>query len=456
MPIDRQSATHVCNAIKRQIQEEYPELNLNFILHEEGKRKKAIAAAAPYFQDHPAGNKILRYITKSQDRNIRGNRTCFIGLAEHYSSGFLNFFRSYEVLAPCFVNYDRFNSVENLRNHVYYMVWLALELHRDIKEGKDVTLPNGPDGIIIANLKPLELYHRNLTADIFSATLQALIGQKTAIHDLALHRMNDTLLPQKGYIAETFPFPISLETLDFLFSESMKNKKRESPLPQAVKMTREIGMTYKPQSLQQWRSFALPAQEMAWSGHDPETILGAALYSSENTYVRAIADMVSEHTGIKPQMITTTNSYNPFTKQEANRHLHEKTCQQTFNNLIYRIRGPQDYKIFVEEAARQNKDLSECRPTGWCAHALLCVALAIEKSSTENSELIQKEAEDIFKEMSARTSWTDILHFSRTVFMRNREGLPTNPVSLINIAARNPEYKYIRTALEKTTPKKSA
>ena len=90
-------------------------------------------------------------------------------------------------------------------------------------------------------------------------------------------------------------------------------------------MTTEISQTYDSTIIEQWKSFSLPAQQMAWTGHEPKTIIGAALYTCENTYTQSTADMVAEKMEIKPEPITSFQDFNPFTKNEINAHTHTLT-----------------------------------------------------------------------------------------------------------------------------------
>ena len=46
MTVDPKSANHICNVIRRRLHEEYPDLAVVFILHEENKRRQAIPKAA--------------------------------------------------------------------------------------------------------------------------------------------------------------------------------------------------------------------------------------------------------------------------------------------------------------------------------------------------------------------------------------------------------------------------
>ncbi|MBK9586978.1 MAG: hypothetical protein KA099_04930 [Alphaproteobacteria bacterium] len=483
MPVDLKTATHICKVIARQIETGYPELTLTFIVHEEDKRKKALVQEKETIGEHPAGPLILDYILNSKDKEITGNRTCFVGLVEHSSPGILGFFRSTRTLGIFFVNADRFNTQEDLKNHALHLVWHALALYEDFHAAqaeilkKAGTLPslsktppkpnnaavetqkteNSPlsrleitEGIIITKLDTQEYYHRNLLADIFSATFQALHGTENAIKSLAVQRMQDTLAPQIGFISEKYPFPISLETLQLLLTESLSGSgKKEKTLPLAVRITKEIGMTFKISAIKQWRAFCNPAQEMAWCGFDRETILGAAIYTNENTYVRSIADMVAEHMAIKPKIFSSLNDYNPFADQEMNKRVHEKIALESARKSMDKVRTPEDYKIFLSEAMAQNAKLMSGNPVGWAAHAL--IALSDELMLADPKTLNQQKPRllTIFEQNASRVSWDNIRSFARYLFRQRREGRIITPDIIATVPDKTEDIALIKETFRK-------
>lgn len=485
MPVDLKTATHICKVIARQIEKGYPELSLHFIMHEEDKRKKALLQEKETIAEHPAGATIIDYILNSKDREITGNRTCFVGLAEHNNPGFLGFFRSFQTLGVFFVNADRFKTQEDLRNHALHLVWHALALYEDYHAAqaeilkKAGTLPSlsktipksededpfpeknlkeqGPlsrleasEGVIISKLETQEFYHRNLLADIFSAAFQALHGSENAIKPLAVQRMHDTLTPQVGFISEKYPFPISLETLQLLLTESLSGSgKKEKTLPLAVRITKEIGMTYKISAIKQWRAFCNPAQEMAWSGFDPETILGAAIYTNENTYVRSIADMVAEHMAIKPKIFSSLNDYNPFADQEMNKRVHEKICLESAKKCLEKARTPDDYKIFLSEAMAQNAKLMTGNPAGWAAHALMALADELMLSDPKTLNQQKQRLLSIFEQNVSKVSWDNLRSFARYLFRQRREGKIITPDVIIAIPDKTEDIALIKGTFTK-------
>lgn len=484
MTVDRKTALHICKVIARQIESGYPDLNLTFIVHEEHKRQKALVRETENIQEHPAGQILLDYILASKDKEITGNRSRFVGLAQHSNPGILGFFRSTATLGLFFVNCDRFNSQEDLKNHTLHMVWHALALYEDFtaaykmqhqsagtllpparagakKEPDAPARPDKPepppdtrfeisDGVILARLETQDLYHRNLLADIFSASFQTVHGTENAIRSLAKQRMNDTLTQQVGFISEKYPFPISMETLELLFSESMRSSgRKEKGVALAARITHEIGMTYKINAIKQWRAFCNPAQEMAWCGFDPETILGAAIYTNENTYVRSIADMVAEHLEIKPKIFSSLHDYNPFADQEQNKRLHEKMAMESFRTAIEKIRTPEDHKMFLNEAAIQCLKLRAGNPVGWSAHALLAISDEVILLDAKTLGQQRTRLQNLYEQQLQRVSWENLRTFARFIFRQRRDGQEISAAMIRSIPGKTDDIVIIKETFSK-------
>jgi hypothetical protein len=242
-----------------------------------------------------------------------------------------------------------------------------------------------------------------------------------------------------------------METLEFLFTDAIKTlNRRQKDLPLAMEVTRDIGQTYDETLFRQWHEFSQSAQEMAWCGLDPGTILGAAIYTGENTYVRSIADMVAEFVEIKPAAVSTLEHYNPFTEQEVNARVHHRKCLEDFRSLFMPIRPLQAVEILKVAAGRQNVKLSTGNPTGWCAYAVMAAVSAIEANPEENSEPLKKRAMEAFEIALYEMPWTSLCDYGRHVLhYRRRDGKPLTLDSMIRLARKREMYSFVQFALEK-------
>ena len=435
----------------------YPRLHIQYILHGENKREKVFGIESRQFINHPAGKYILEYPDKEALNNIlKKNRSKFICIARQNNSGFLCFFKQKAYMALCFINYDRFENIETLRNHAFHIAWHAIALHNDYEaknsgHKKNAAPPKFRDenNILIPDLTPQEYYHRNLQGDIFSACIQTIIGRKDALKTLTKQRITGTLNAIKGFNAERFPFPLCIDTLEDVLKNNIdKYKKSKHPILSAVEITKDIGMAYEPASIEKWRSFSIPSQQMAWAGYDTQTILGTALYTGENTYAQSIADMIAERMSIVPQMIATLQDHNPFTNQEANARMHRKLCMDLLHNLLAWLTIPEDYITIIEVIEKQNLALQEGKIMGWCVPALIPIEELIrecpDKSMMPN---LINQAMKMFEKEIDEIPWETMAHFNNIIFKHRRENDSITMKELLEITAEDEELSYVHYGL---------
>ncbi len=435
MTIDYKTAKHICSVIRRQVQSSFPELYMEFVLHENEKRGEAFLKEKHLINELPAGNHMIEYIKSNESRNIsEKNTSCFVAMARHKKPIFLGFFKSYDYLALSFINYSHFDNEIELKNHVFHIAWHAINLY------KNHVNSDSKVNILTPEASKNQLYHNNLTADIFSTLVQLMQGRKDALDTMAKQRIYGTISPKIGFKAEEYSFPICLDTLEFMFDNNIDQyKNHKKPVIDAFNIAKNVSDAFDETAIKQWNSFSVPAQEMAWLGYSPNIILGAALYTSENTYIQSIADMIADKMGVKPETITSLQDYNPFANNKTNEHAHKKQCDDLIKSLLSKVKETGDYKILIEIARKQNQSLLEKSPMGWCANALIAVANIIEKDP-DNKDILK----DIFDKEVSAVAWDTLAHFFEIKFQHMRSGKNTD---IIQIAQSNDEFISIYQAL---------
>mgnify|MGYP003635053262 FL=1 len=456
MSVDYKSAKHLCNVIRRQVDSCFSDLHMHFTIHNENERAKAFSADAREIGNHPAGKYVLRYPNVDNTQKImEKNRTRFVSIARYNSPGFLGFFQSNAYMALCFVNYTRFETLDDLRNHLLHISWHAIALYKEYEEyrkSKNGKIPKtfiDDHNILIPNLTDRQLHHRNLIGDIFSASVQTLQGRDEAFKALSKQRIIATLSANVSFRAEEFPFPMCIDTLEYLFNDNIvQYKKSKRTLLTAVQIAEDIGDTYEAPSIEQWRSFSFPAQQMAWAGFDKETILGAALYTGESTYAQSIADMISENIGIKPKIITNIQDYNPFTNQEANTRLHKKLCKELLNNLQRRMARREDFKLILEIIDKQNQAFQDGKLMGWCVPALVPVADMIKKCSNDDIfENVLQDAITLFEREVENIEWDTLSYLSKKLFYIKRDYGDLPWKTILQVTSGDDEFSSIHSGL---------
>ncbi len=441
MPINHNIAKHICNVVRRQVQSAYPDLYLEFILHEEGKRSDAFEKEEKRISELPAGSYMIDYVQNADICKIlKKNNSCFVAISSHTTHGFMGFFKNNNYIALCFINYDQFDSEDHLRNQVFHIAWHAIDTYQSniIK-----------DNILKSTATKKQIYHNNLMADIFSASVQLLQGRKDAMLSLARQRINETLTPKTGVFTEKFPYPVCLDTLGFMFDNNIDQyKNSKNPVINALNIADKIGKTFGDATIKQWNSFCFPAQEMAWSGYSPNIILGAALYTSESPYVQSIADLIADRADIKPETVTYLQDYNPFADNQTNENLHKKQCEELICSLLGKVKENGDYKILIEIAKKQNNYLLEKSPMGWCAAALIAAANVIKENTEDKiTSDILSQARKAFDDEAASLPWGTLANFSRIKFQYMRSNAAPNISDIALIASSRDEYLSIYRAI---------
>ncbi len=444
MPIDYKITTHICNVIRRSVQNDFPDLYIKFIPHKQNERSEIFPKEITKIKNNPTSTHIVKYIKNNDNYNILNkNISCFCATSRSRDKGIFSFLRKYNYFSLCFINYDHFCDEKQLKNHLLNISWHAINSYKKLKRSNTRN-----DKIITSynDKNDIELYRNNLNADIFSATLQYLQGNKDSIKLLANQRITETLTPKIGAFAENFPFPICLDTLDFLFEsyvDQYKNSKNH--ISSALKIAQEISDKIEDQSIKQWHNFAISAQEMAWADNSPETILSAAIYASENTYIQSISYMIMDKMNIKVDYINPLQDYNPFANNIENQRLHKRQCHQLIDKLIPKIKNKDDYKIFIEIAKKQNYSLINDHPIGWCASSLIYVANIISMSDINDNLITKIKVE--FKNHLKLIKWENLIKFSKIKINHQRNGNISNIQDIIEMIKDDNELKYIYQAL---------
>ncbi|MGH1456930.1 MAG: hypothetical protein ACRBDI_09130 [Alphaproteobacteria bacterium] len=443
MTIDYNSAKHACNVLKRQIQNAYPELQIHFLLHEEGKRYQKYLKEKTQILGHPAGHNLCNHLDQpDQKALLLANRSRYACIAQKRKPGFLGFSKQNSFIGLCLLNTDRSETIEQITHNIRHLAWHAIDAYL-----------NNKDNITIKNPQNIDTKRQNLHADIFASSLQILEGNAQAINNLLKDRIQKTITKEKGFYAEEFPFPICVDTLEFSIKNNIQQyKKEKNTINAAIKITNDVGKTFDDTSLEKWYSFSLPAQEMAWLNYSPEKILGAALYTSENTYTQSNADMVAEKLEIRPQTTASIPDYNPFANQEVNIRLHKKLCAEKYEKIAAKIKSCTDYNLLLHMAKKENEALFEKSSIGWCANGFVKAAeiLQHETDETKYHEAMESARKEFEKEIN-ELAWDTLENFSREIFYRKRIDNNITLENLCSIAQKDEEYGSIHYALTHTS-----
>jgi hypothetical protein len=439
------SVENACSLIARQVQDVYGDLTMHFIVHGKGQMNERIALSEHEVIRHPAGDtarSILRKIPKT-------DHSSFLGMAVALQKKLFGLSSKDHVLALFNINIDTYTDISEAKTHIYHLAWHAIDL-MDIRKRPEYRrkFKSGP---MIPKRSPMNLARANLQADAFAAVMQGLNGDAEALDLLAVLRGHNALIQMSEQRAEDFPYIIALEAAQFAYSELERNKiARSKYIETARHISLEVGYTFDEASIKQWWAFSEPSQDMAWRGYKPEEILGAAVFTSENPYVRATAYLVSEVTNIEPlPSHDITHAYNPFANQEKNKLLHREIMQATFEEAINLGNEEESARALLDAANSQNENLTEGRILGWCASALQAAAKAFQ-NAMDNGGSPLEAAQQEFDGAKAKLDWDTIKKLGDDIVSQRRQGYTVTMGNIAEICNENPAFAPILGSIKMT------
>ncbi|MGQ0527273.1 MAG: hypothetical protein ACT4OY_04490 [Alphaproteobacteria bacterium] len=424
------SAHHVCNVIRRQVLDEFPPVTFDFIVCKSGDEADAFKHKQQDFERHPAGAVLLAH-PKIIFPGASGEPSLPV-LAIGREKKLLSFMAREKILLSCFIPIDRFDTVDHLRQHALALVWHGLTLLDYMKTGQN-NLYRREHDIAKPAFDEKTLAWHNMLADAFSAVFLELQDHKGTIKTLGRQRSLMPLTARKGWQPELYPYPLALDTVEIVYEEIsgfLENTGR--PMHQALDMTREIGETFDLNAMNQWSVFARAAQEMAWSGTDRNVILGAAIHTSEDPYVRATAYMIAEFLNIEPVLSADPYLYNSFSDAEIGERHHRKACEEVFLSALSQATLRNDAAIFLQAAIKTNENLAQGKPIGWCGFALSCAAQGFRRGAVP-----VEEARHAFDQACRQIPWQKIQDLNHLIIGARRSGQELNPADLQALAAHS-------------------
>ena len=448
MSIAQGTVKNICDTITNDVAESYPGLTLHFIVHSTGKMREAVALAEHDIITHRAGNAARAIVQK----NAAGERSKFLGLAIARESQMMGFKKIDHLLGLFTINNDQFDTEDEAKAQIYLLVWHAIDLY-EIRQDP-VYRNKFKTGPMVPKRSPLNLSKANLQADVFAGiisvlnssdrdvSLAKLIAQKRGV--MSLSQITD-------YKAEDFPAVIAVESCEFIIEDIIKNPpQKEDYLSVARQTSMDVGRAFDEQNIQQWWDFSIPAQDMAWRGFKKEEILGAAVNTSNDPYVRSIGYLIQELTNIEPApSAMLEHSYNAFMDPDVNMKLHREMVDTIFEDALTKHPEDQTGRALRDAANKQNEDLTEGRILGWCAHALQDAAKAVERALTTGVSPLQAARME-FKGNRHLPDWDGLKNLGDKIVDQRRQGVAVTLGHIAEICHNNPAFSPVLDSLKIT------
>ena len=446
MALKNDNIQHACRMIARQMRDYSRNLNLSFIIHHVGQRLETLSQAGQQLLSHPAGDAALRLLRTPK----KNENSCFLGLLAWRENLLIGLASRQKVMALTTLNLDQFDSLRDIRAQAWHMAWHAIYLYN---QRQDPAYENDfQEGLVMQRLKGEALAGANLRADVFSAVMCSINGDKDTIRQLANTRSLEALTRNAGHKPEYYPFPLAMEAAQMALAELMRrppSKKRQ--IHAALKIAETIGQAYDEEALQQWIYFCKPAQDMAWRGDDKETILGAAVSTSQDTYIRATGFLVADITRLRPaSILTLDNHFSPFAEDRYNQRLHEGMMERAFQKAVATGMSEHSGDAFLAVANEQNQKLPDGHILGWCAAALQAAGRAFENALASGSKTPEEIARREFEGTAGKTTWDSLKEVGQSIIEQYRQGHAVTFSDLIEFTGNRPAFAGIASSIAVT------
>jgi hypothetical protein len=442
------AAQQSCRMVARQMRSYARPLHLSFIVHRSNQYLESLSLAGKELLSRPSGKTALRLI-----RNQKGvsEQSAFLGLASWRENLFLGLAHRQNMMALATLNIDDFESMREIRAQAWHLAWHAIHLYnqRNAPGGDDIL----QNGVIFPNYDAEALPSVNLRADVFSAIMCHLSGDKDAIRRLAHARCMDSLVRRAGFSPENYPFPLALEATQVALSDALRKPPSQSrQIHTAMKLAENIARTYDTQTLKQWVDFCKPAQSMAWRGEPKEIILGAAVGISRDTFVRSTGFLVCEITQTAPSSIVNLEDrYIPFSDDRHNQNLHETIVDKVFEKAASSGLQRHNAIPFLDAANEQNQKLSDGHILGWCASALQAAGNAFDAAMKSGSKTPVEDARRQFESIRHETSWDHLKQLGEAILERYRQGYAVTFSDIIDFCGNTPALAGVASSISLTT-----
>ena len=445
MAVTIDSIQYVCDNLQRDIGVVYPGLSLYFIIHRQGRMRESIALAEHEIISHPAGN-AARAIIRKHSKN---ERSSFLGIAIASESRMMGFKTEDHLLALFTINQDEFDCDESACAQIYHLAWHAIDLYEIRQE--PTYYKKFKTGPMVPKRSPINLSKANLQADCFAAALAALKGDSSMLKFIDKKRGFDALKPIADFKAEDYPTIISMQACAYAIEELLSQPiGRTDQIKESRLLSLNVGQAFEQSAIQQWWNFAQPAQDMAWRGFRPEEILGAAMNTSDDPYVRSLSYLVQEVTELEASNAAALqNRYNAFVTPEVNMRLHHEMVDTVFEEALTQGMKESSGDALIIAANKQNQGLTEGSIIGWCANALQDAANAFDKALKAGKQPEQL-ARMQFEGGREKSTWEDLKKLGNRIVEKRRQGMAVTLGTIAEICHDHPAFAPVLNSIKVT------
>ncbi len=401
--------------ITRDIETKWPDFRLNFIFFRRGQRQDECERTLSGLAGHPCESS-ARDLLRAKNMGPEGS--AFLGIATGVEKGFLGFGKKIKFTGFAAINVDLYKTEEDALFEMNHLTAQALDTFMLINK-KSLNFDD-PDIILQPKRNQLSLARNNLRSDIFSALVMYSNGWESAVQNLAKSRGRRALVTQTFYRPEDYPFVIATDVMNYSIKNLLNNK--NNTIVSLFELSGKISTSFDKHNLKSWINFAGPAQTMAWSGFTEDQILGTAINTSPDPFIKATGNLLCEITSITPDMgLSVTNGANPFVDDQINQINHARLTEETFEMAIIHAIEAESHLPFIRIANNQNEALLKGRVLGWCADALQSAAKTFDQTMKKGMPPAPASRIE-FQRLVSKSEWQSLNNLTAHVIAQRRNG----------------------------------
>ncbi len=373
-------------ALAEEINATKPELSIVYAIHHTGHLRSTLHMMEDVILEHPAGHLATPIINRPYPVF---EPSAFHGLLTT-NPGIMGVFkRSQDYLAIISINIDQYNSYLDALRDLYSKTWLTLETlytyqTHDIAE----QFNNRP---IILKRSRLDENRTSMCAEAFSILMMSSEGYEDISEYVSKKLAYESISRRAASDPINTPFLLISQIIHYAITDIMEGLDNDrARIDKCEDITYEINEATSDEQIRQWWRFAEPAQDMAWRGYKPEQILNAAIFTSEDPFVRSITHKVAEYSNITPSENNNVKlRYNPFIDIQRNIATHHALIQESFDGALAKSAEIESSNPMIIEADHQNNQLLQGQFIGWCANALQASARAFDQAQEQGRQPAQ-------------------------------------------------------------------
>jgi hypothetical protein len=409
--------------------------DLKIVFYRRGDRNDQNARFVSALNDHPCQSSLQELCAAIQRSNEHSR---FSGVAFSQSqTGFLGLKKQLRLCALIHINLDQYQNNRQALYDLFYMTaqavdCLSLVLSEKISlQNRLFVLPPKRDNESLART--------NLKADAFSALMMAHYGDKDAIDQLSTYRGRAALMPIPNRHPEFFPFPISKEVTEYALNAA--SSLPENDFLTLYKLAQRVAKSFDHHNLIAWENFTKIAQTMAWRSYRADQILGAAIHTSPDPFIKSTGHLLSTITGISPLPEDELRiGFNPFVSLEINDIQHRQMMEDHFDMAIIHAEEAESAAPLMRLANGQNLGLLNGQFSGWCAGALHAAAKAYQGAKEKGHTSPYQASRLEFESQKSLINLSQISKICDDITEKARQGYAMTLQDLMKWCANNVEF----------------